>query len=67
MASFVAHNLNKYSLKLSEKVKTLPTKISIKLSSRGEVTIVFDLLLQRLVVLAKGRNISFDNYKGCKL
>ena len=67
MASFVAHNLNKYSLKLSEKVKTLPTKISIKLSSRGEVTIVFDLLLQRLVVLAKGRNISFDNYKECKL
>ena len=67
MASFVAHNLNKYSLKLSEKVKTLPTKISIKLSSHGEVTIVFDLLLQRLVVLAKGRNISFDNYKGCKL
>ena len=67
MASFVAHNLNKYSLKLSEKVKTLPTKISIKLSSHSEVTIVFDLLLQRLVVLAKGRNISFDNYKGCKL
>ena len=53
MASFVAHNLNKYSLKLSEKVKTLPTKISIKLSSHGEVTIVFDLLLQRLVVLAE--------------
>ena len=36
----------KYSLKSSEKVKTLPTKTSVKLSSKGEVTFVSDLLFQ---------------------
>ena len=49
----------KYSLKRSEKVKTLPTKTSVKLRSTGEAIIDFDLLLQRLVVLKNGCNITF--------
>ena len=51
-------NVFKCSLKLSEKVKTLPTKTPIKLS---------DLLFQRLVVLANGCNISDDDFKGHEL
>ena len=39
----------KYSLKRSEKAKTLPTKTSIKLSSKGEATFVSNLLFQRSV------------------
>ena len=35
----------KYSLKHSEKFKTLPTKTYVKLSSKGEVIFVADLLL----------------------
>ena len=33
----------KYSLKHSEKVKMLPMKISLKISSKGEATFVSDL------------------------
>ena len=54
----------KYNLKRSEKVKTLPTRKSVKLSSKGEVTFVSDLLFQRLVVLVSGCNISLDDGKG---
>ena len=53
----------KYSLKPSEKVKTLPTKTSVKLSSKGEATFVSDLLFQRLLFLANGCNICFDDCK----
>ena len=38
----------KYSLKRSEKVKTLPTKKSVKLNSKGEASLVSDLLFQKL-------------------
>ena len=55
------------SLKCSEKVKTLPTKISVKLGSKGEATFVSGLLFQGLVFLAKGCNINFDNCKGHEL
>ena len=54
-------SLKKYSLKPNEKVKTVPTETSV-LSSKDEV--IFDLLFQRLVILANGCNISFDNCKG---
>ena len=37
------------SLKSSEKVKTLPTKTSAKLSSKGAATFASDLLFQGLV------------------
>ena len=39
----------KYSLKRSEKVKTLPTKTCVKLSSKGEDTFFSDLLFQMLL------------------
>ena len=55
------------SLKRSEKVKTLPTKTSVKFGSKGEATFVSDLLFQGLVFLAKGCNINFDNCKGHEL
>ena len=45
----------------SEKVKTLPKKTSVKLGSKDEATYVSDVLFQKLVVLANGCNISFDN------
>ena len=51
------------SLKRSEKVKILPTKISVKLSSKDEATSVSDLLFQGLVFLANGCNINFDDCK----
>ena len=57
----------KYSLKRSEKVKTLPMKASVKLSGKGEATIASELLIQRVVVLANGCNISFDDCKGHEL
>ena len=53
-----------YSLKRSEKVKTLPTKTSVKLSSKGEATFVSDLLFHGLVFLANSCNINFDNCTG---
>ena len=56
----------KYSLKRSEKVKTLPTRTSVKLSSKGEA-FVSDLLFQRFAVLANDCNISFDDCKGHNL
>ena len=37
------------SLKSSEKVKTLPTKTSVKLGSKGTATFLSDLLFQGLV------------------
>ena len=40
----------KYSLKCSEKVKTLSTKTSVKLSSKGEAIFASDLLFQRSVL-----------------
>ena len=53
----------KYSLKCSKTVKTLLTKTSVQLSSKGEVTIVSGLLFQRLAVLANRCSISFVDYK----
>ena len=41
-------------LKRTEKVKILPTKTSVKLTSKDEDALVFDLLFQNLVVLASG-------------
>ena len=55
------------SLKRSEKVKTLPKKTTVRLSSKGEATFVSDLLFQGLVFLANGCNITFDNCKGHEL
>ena len=57
----------KYSLKRSQKVKTLPTRRFVTLSSEEEFTLVSDLLFQRLVVFANGCNISFDDCKGYEL
>ena len=56
------------SLKLSEKVKTLPTKTSVKHSSQCEATFVSDLLFKGLVFLANGSNISFTivKYMNCE-
>ena len=51
------------SLKRSERVKILPTKTSVKLSSKDEATSVSDLLFQGLVFLANGCNINFDDCK----
>ena len=53
----------KCSLKHSEKVKTLPTKTSAKLSSKGEASFVSDLLLQRLIFMANSCSISLDDYR----
>ena len=53
----------KYSLKRSEKVKTLPPKISVKLGNKNEATVDSYLLFPRLVVLPNGSNISCDNCK----
>ena len=50
----------KYSLKRSEKVETLPTKASVKLSSKNEASFVSDLSFQRLVVLANDLMILKD-------
>ena len=55
------------SLKSSEKVKTLPTKTSVKLGSKGTATFLSDLLFQGLVFLASGCNINFDNCEGHEL
>ena len=38
----------KYSLTRSEKVKTLPTKTPVRLSSKGEATFFSDLLFQKV-------------------
>ena len=57
----------KYSLKRSEKVKTLPTKTSVKHSSKGEATFVSDLLFHRLIFLEIGCNISLNGCKGREL
>ena len=57
----------KYSLKHSEKVKTLPTKALVKLSTKGEANFVSDLLLQRFIFLANGCNISSNDRKGHEL
>ena len=54
------------SLKSSEKVKTLPTKTSVKLGSKGAATFVSELLL-RVSFLANGCNINFDNCEGHEL
>ena len=51
------------SLKRSEKVKTLPTKTSVKFGSKGEVNFLSDLLFQGLAFLAKGCNTNFDSCK----
>ena len=55
------------SLKRSKKVKTLPTKTSVKLGSKGAATFVSDLLFQGVSFLANGCNINFDNCKGHEL
>ena len=57
----------RYSLKRSRKVKILPMKTSVELSSKGEATFVSDLLFQRLLFLANGCNISFDDCKVSEL
>ena len=50
-----------YSLKRYEKVKTLPTEISVKLSGNDNATINSYLLFQRLIVLTNCCNISFGD------
>ena len=57
----------KDSLKRRDKVKYVPTEISIKRSSNGEATFVSDLLFQRLLFLTNDCNIRFDDYKGHEL
>ena len=42
----------KNSLKRTQKVTTLPTRKFVTLSSKGEFTLVSNLLFQKLVVLA---------------
>ena len=49
--------------KRKEKIKNLPMKTSVELSSKGEATFVSDLLLQRLAFRASVCNISFDDCK----
>ena len=51
------------SFKQSEMVKTLPMKISDKLSSKSEATFVSDVLFQRQF-LVNGCYISFNDSKG---
>ena len=53
----------KYSLKRDEKVKTLPTEISVKFSGNGNATIDSYLSFQRLIVLTNGCNIRFGDCK----
>ena len=55
------------SLKRSEKVKTLPTKTSVKPNSKRKAILVSDLLFQGLVFLVNGYNISFVVCKGHQL
>ena len=57
----------KYNLKLSGKVKTLPARASVRLSSKDEAIFFSVILFQRLVVLAKGCNISLEVCKGHEL
>ena len=52
-----------YSLKRSEKVKTLATKTSVQLTGKDDATIDFYLLFQRSVALPKVSNISFEDCK----
>ena len=56
----------RYSLKRSRKVKILPMKTSVELSSKGEATFVSDLIFQRSA-LANGCCISFNDCKGHEL
>ena len=51
------NNDRKRYLNCSEKVKTLTTRTSVKLSSKGEATFISYLLFQRLVVLPKSCNM----------
>ena len=53
-----------YGLKRSKKFKTLPTKTSIKLSSKDEAIFISDLLFHRLDFLEIGCNISLNDCKG---
>ena len=54
------NNDRKRYLKCSEKVKTLPTRTSVKLSSKGEATFISDLLFQRLVFLPNSCNMDCE-------
>ena len=54
------NNDRKRYLNCSEKVKTLTTRTSVKLSSKGEATFISDLLFQRLVVLPKSCNMDCE-------
>ena len=51
------NDVSKHSLKRSQKVKNVPTKTSVELSSKGETAFIYDLLFQCLVVLSNGCNI----------
>ena len=50
------------SLKRSEKVKTLPTKIFVKFGSKGAATFMPDLLFQGLDFLANCCKINFESH-----
>ena len=52
----------RYGLKRSKKVKTLSTKTSVNFTGKDD-TIDSYLLFQRLAVLAKVSNISFEDCK----
>ena len=56
----------KYSLKCSEKVITVWTKTSLNFTGKDD-NIDSYLLFQRLVVLAKVSNASFEDCKGYEL
>ena len=58
---------SKYTLKRSEKVKTLAAIASVKLSGKDGAIFFPDLLFQSSVALANGCNIRFDNCKGHEL
>lgn len=53
-----------YILKRNELIETSPKRESVKFSGSDINTIDSYLLFQRLVVLAKVSNISFDNCEG---
>ena len=58
----VEKDVFRYSLKRSKKVKTLSTKTSVNFTGKDD-TIDSYLLFQRLAVLAKVSNISFEDCK----
>ena len=57
ISKIAGNDVFKHSLKRSQKVKNVPTKTSVELSSTSETAFISDQLFQCLVVLANGCNI----------